>query len=172
MGKVVFTGVCLATPGSGVPHPAWPGGGRYPIRPDGGEVPPSQDRGYPIQPNRGYPHQGGWGYPRPGWMGVPPPPPSPPTEDRAAQRVLATRRAVCLLRSRRSTFLFYSIDGARWIMFCSLATCWPQAGIRSLKVSVFFKLLSDSKRFEKASKQIVKSLVFHSFYSWNHIFVM
>ena len=44
----------------------------------------------------------GGGYPIPGpggYSGNTPPP------DRAAQRVLATRRAVCLLRSRRRTFL-------------------------------------------------------------------
>ena len=38
------------------------------------------------------------------WMGVPPPPP-PPLEDRAAERALAMRWAVCLLHSRRRTFL-------------------------------------------------------------------
>ena len=45
----------------------------------------------------------GWGYPpgRTGW-GLPPYTPA----DRAAERVLATRQAVCLLRSRMKTFLF------------------------------------------------------------------
>ena len=71
----------------------------------------------------GYPSSS-WGYPSPGWglfqkrdtpiqvrMGYPPPPtrtevPLPPPLDRTAEQALATRRAVCLLRSRRRTFLF------------------------------------------------------------------
>ena len=56
------------------------------------------------QPEMGTPE--GWGTPSQGWstpwpvMGYPPPP------DRTADGVLDTRQAVCLLRSRRRTFLF------------------------------------------------------------------
>ena len=50
--------------------------------------------GYPLP-------QAGNGIP-PGWdWGI------PPAQDRAEERVLATRRAVCLLWSRRRTFLLY-----------------------------------------------------------------
>ena len=42
--------------------------------------------------------------PPPPGMGYPPPPPPPP--DRTADGVLDTPRSVCLLRSRRRTFLF------------------------------------------------------------------
>ena len=68
--------------------------------------------GYPIKSNGGYPY--------PGWMGVPPSQdgwgyPPPPLGDRAAQRVLATRRAVCLLRSRRRTVLWTHIFNFMWI---------------------------------------------------------
>ena len=80
-----------------------------------------------------YPPMGsGWGTPSPldlGWgtpwtwdQVTPPPGPGtrypPPTRsglDRAAQWVLATRRAVCLLRSPRRTFLF--IDIFNWRQF-------------------------------------------------------
>ena len=122
------------TPSScwGVPSSPGPGGG-YPIHLMGGGGTSSQiqawgtnpaDGGYPIQlmgvrqqgvpPSREYPPAGGipsgrgypqQGYPSPG-RGYPPPQQGvPPT--RAAWRVLATRRAVCLLRSRRRTFLFF-----------------------------------------------------------------
>ena len=68
-----------------------------------GTTPPVQtwDGGYP-QSKIGWgtpPSKIGWGTPPPGQRldGVPPPP--------SAKRALATRRAVCLLRSRRRTFL-------------------------------------------------------------------
>ena len=82
----------------GAPHPA---DGGYPIQ--------DQDRGTP-HPRLGTPSKTGWGnsfQSRTGWgtplmqdwMGYHPPSPS-------ANRALATRRAVCLLRSRRRTFFF------------------------------------------------------------------
>ena len=52
--------------------------------------------GTPPRPGTGYPPGPGTGYP---------PPQTRSGLDRAAQQVLATRRAVCLLRSRRRTFL-------------------------------------------------------------------
>ena len=80
----------------------------------------------PILPNQGAtppPIRTGWGYPssKSGLDVVNPPPsrldggtpirtgwgtPPPGGGDRAAERALATRRAVCLLRSCRKTFLF------------------------------------------------------------------
>ena len=77
---------------------------------------PGQDRGYPMMgypssPSRDWvcPSRSGWGYPPPFRDGVPLPQPGmgyPPPRDRTPDRVPDTRRAVCLLRSRRSTFLF------------------------------------------------------------------
>ena len=97
----------------GYPHPG------YPILPDGsthiqqweipfqpdGRVPTSSlIRGVPLSRDGvPPPHQAGWGYS--GWTGVSPSRDGISPGDRAAQRVLATRRAVCLLRSRRRTFL-------------------------------------------------------------------
>ena len=88
------------SPNKGVPlsSPDW---GGTPIQSQGGIPPSSPDRG-------GTPIQSQWGimeYPPPPQqdrMGVPPPPGHTVTH-----RVLATRRAVCLLRSRRRTFLFH-----------------------------------------------------------------
>ena len=113
----VFTGVCLfnfrrggtlsSWQGGGLPHPSWPGWG----------VPHPRSRwGYPIQLTGDTPFQIGgtpcswWGIPNPrsrlgvphpswgglpliqDWMGY------PPTDQHSI--------AVCLLRSRRRTFLF------------------------------------------------------------------
>ena len=58
---------------------------------------PGQDGGYPR-----------WGIPPPAEMGYPPTPPPPP-RDRTADGVLDTPWLVCLLRSRRRTFLLKSI---------------------------------------------------------------
>ena len=78
----------------GYPHP-WPGfggGGGLPssqVRIWGGSTPiPGQDRGYSLGLDGGTPPSEQVG-------GTPPPP-----GDRAAERALAMRRAVCLLRSR------------------------------------------------------------------------
>ena len=63
------------------------GGGVYPNPGGGGDTPgqyPLPGLGYPPPPNQD------WGIPR----------------DRTAERVFATRRVVCLLHSRRRTFLF------------------------------------------------------------------
>ena len=88
------------SPGLGVPHPWWgipiPGQkGMGCSQPGQDGVPPSQDWGNPL--------------PQPGQDGVPPGQdwgtPLPPPLNRTAERVLATRRAVCLLRSRRRTLL-------------------------------------------------------------------
>ena len=140
----VFTGVCLFTPAAGTP--IWLMGGtpfsdpgrEYPLprsrqgvgtpsqvqmvgtRLDG--VPPSKTRwGTPPHPRLDGvpppPSKTGWGTPPPpsrtGWG-------NPPSGDRAAQRALATRQAVCLLRSlscfscmffRWTHFLFLLIFG-------------------------------------------------------------
>ena len=86
------------TPMGGTPHQTWPGG--YPGRGYPGGTPP---RVPPIRPGRGgtpmgVPHLG---YPppvTPGWGGTP--------TGRVPHRVvLDTPRSVCLLRSRRRTFL-------------------------------------------------------------------
>ena len=66
-------------------------------------VPPQTWDQVPPRPGTRYPQT---------WDRVPPwtwywvPPPTRSGLDRVAQRVLATRRAVCLLRSHRRTFLF------------------------------------------------------------------
>ena len=96
----VFTGVCLFT-STEVPRPADRGATPFPGLDEGG-VPHPADGGYPLP-------MFGWGYPIQ-LTGVPhpadgeyPPPPGP------AQRVLATRQAVCLLRSRSRTFLLIQV---------------------------------------------------------------
>ena len=79
----------------GVPHPA----GSYPILDPGGGIPPS--RGGESHP------RSKWGSPPiQDWMGY------PQSGDRAAYRALATRRAVCLLRPRRRTFLLF----LKWLL--------------------------------------------------------
>ena len=88
------------------------GGGWYPILPDWGGGTPIQSWQEGVPPsstNGGIPpfFPMGGGVPHQDWMGVPPScqdwmgitPPSPKSGDRAAERVLATRRVVRLLRS-------------------------------------------------------------------------
>ena len=78
----VMVGVPLYHPGWGVPPPpsTWPGGyPGYPLSRPGMRYPPNPDLGQGTSP------------PPQTWDGV-----------------LATRRAVCLLRSRRRTFLLVS----------------------------------------------------------------
>ena len=74
---------------------------------EGGNPPPplGLDGGTPLGTGQAYSHQDWRGSPRPSAVDGGTHPPLPP-RDRAAERVLATRRAVCLLRSRRRTFLF------------------------------------------------------------------
>ena len=93
----VFTGVCLSTPRGGVPQ------SQVLSQVSG---PRSFPGGYPSPRWREYcsPRQGGTPVPDRTGLGNPTPPPPP---DRTTDRVLATRRAVCILRSRRRTFLFY-----------------------------------------------------------------
>ena len=102
---------------------AWWG---IPLSQDGG-TPSRKQEVTPIQPGRGLPpsqngddysfieipHLAGWGYTSPplDWMEVPllfgrmgDLPPIPPG-DKAAKRILAMCRMVCLLRSRKRTFL-------------------------------------------------------------------
>ena len=91
------------TPGLGYP-PSWTGLG-YPPVPDRTRIhPPDQDWGT-------LPARWDWGIPpSQDRAGVPPPPSQDwsgvPSLPRTAERVLTTRRVVCLLRSRRRTFLF------------------------------------------------------------------
>ena len=124
--EVMFSQVCVCSAFGkrGYLHQVL--GGGYPILPDrGGEVTPFfLMRSYPIQfwwgvppfflmsgwVGGGYPRMGyspirtRWGYPclHLDWMGVHPP--LPRSGDRAAMR-----RAVCLLRSHRRTFLFLQV---------------------------------------------------------------
>ena len=85
--------------------------------------------GCPHLSNRGYPHLADGDTPCWDWMGVPPPlgldggyylsrldgvPPFPPSGDRAAERALAARRAVYLLRLRRRTFLVFFMNVESW----------------------------------------------------------
>ena len=86
-------------PFQGVPQSFW---GVPPARPGWGIPPARTGMVYPWPGQDGVPpHHVRMGYPPwPDQDGVPPPP-----QDRAAERALATRRAVCLLRSRRRTFL-------------------------------------------------------------------
>ena len=108
-GGYVFTGVCLFNfRGGGEPHPrSGQGGTTFRVWTGGGDIPHPRSRrgGYPqsqldgVPPGQdwvGYPpSRPGMGYPPPSWLDeVPPPPPH-----------LPTRLAVCLLRSRRRTFL-------------------------------------------------------------------
>ena len=94
----------------GYPHPALDGGtlGRPWVQGtltrDGVSPWPGPD-GIPPWPGMGFPPSGpGMGYPPPIWTwtwdGNSPPP------VRKTEGVVATRRSVCLLRSRRRTFLF------------------------------------------------------------------
>ena len=107
-----------------------PGGSGYP---PGGYLTGYPPGGLGTPPGSGYPPGGTWlGTPR-GGLGTPPggyltgyppgvwvpPPPRGGYPGRTTEGVLTTRRAVCLLRSRRRTFLFVqnfaSIDA--WIVF-------------------------------------------------------
>ena len=84
------------------------------------------EKSIPIWLTKGYPLIGtGWGYlPHQDWMGYPPvrtgwgypPPPNGRSGDRAA-----TRQAVCLLRSRRRTFLF-SLHFCQTASFTAVST--------------------------------------------------
>ena len=75
--------------------------------PGGGGVPlPRQGEGYPFLGGRGYAFPGRGGYPFPGWGRGTPFPDGGLLPTGTALCVLATRRAVCFLRSRRRTFLF------------------------------------------------------------------
>ena len=100
--------LCPPLWGGGLPPFSPNGKGGFPILPNGGSTPILLDRRYPIWLTGGTPHQD--------WMGVaptplgldggnPPPPlglgggtPTPQSGVRAAERTLAMRRAVCLLR--------------------------------------------------------------------------
>ena len=107
----------------GVPHPRL--GWEVPHLADGGAYPHLRSGlGGVCHPRSGWlgvPHPADGGTPSKIRMGVTPPrqqdwvappphqglngDPLPPSGDRSPKRALATRRAVCLLRSRRSTFL-------------------------------------------------------------------
>ena len=110
--------------GGGICYPHLVNGG-YPHLANGGRLYLADREGYPHPADRGYPHQG--------WMGVSPTPhwdgmgiplrsgkdgcnsPSP----RAEQQSEHSRRAVCLLRSRRTIFLFNDASlatGQWWLL--------------------------------------------------------
>ena len=112
-------GTLTGYPPGGVPDRVPPRGGTWPGTPRGGTWPGTPPGGVPdrVPPGgylTGYPPWGGYltGYPPGGtWPGTPggvpdrvPPPGGYP--GRTTEGVLTTRRAVCLLRSRRRTFLF------------------------------------------------------------------
>ena len=102
------------------------GGGGY-LSPGRGTpvLPPAMSKWYPLVRSRCNtppppPSQVRMGYPpaRSGWDSPPP----PHTQERTAERALATRRVVCLLRSRRRTFLWYLFGWyltwvSKWIPF-------------------------------------------------------
>ena len=100
-------------PNGGYPHP----GCRYeyPIHPHGG---------YPIQADGDTPARSLWGTPRPsglasgtvpaGQDGVPPP------GRQSSRESTSTRRGVCLLYSRRRTFLLYINEN----LFCARNSLW------------------------------------------------
>ena len=82
-------------------------------------VPPSQGW-VPPQPGMGHPRSQGWGTPNP-HPGVPQPVMGIPP-GRTAERVLAMRRALCLLSSRRRAFLFT-------IFLCTITT-WMDENVK------------------------------------------
>ena len=99
-------GYPIPGPDGGYPIPGPDRGGTVPHSTDGGYPIQYQDRGVPwgtlIHDLMGYPHPDlGWGYPGvlpcPRLDGVPPSP--------SAKRALITTQSVCLLHSRRRTFL-------------------------------------------------------------------
>ena len=84
-------------------------------------VPPGQRWGPPLPwPEMGYPPVQRWATPA-GDGGTPPP------WDRTAERALATRWAVCLLRSRRNTILY-------WVM-------WPWKTDRCTELKKLFAII-------------------------------
>ena len=113
-------GGCPSSQGWGTPAgvPTWPGTDRYP------RVPPARDRvlpaGVPPQ-GMGYllawvptwPGPDGGGFPRVPPAGVPPRDGVPPSRGtpwyRTTDRVLDTPQSVCLLHSRRRTFLLEQV---------------------------------------------------------------
>ena len=114
MGKVLFSQVSVCKHLRGVPHPSWgypswpgvphlsqPVGGTPPW-PAGGGVPHLGHYGVPPA-RMGYPTVARMGYP-PARMGY-----IPARQSIALHRKLATRGVVCLLRSRRRTFLFFDL---------------------------------------------------------------
>ena len=105
-------GDTLILPDCGYPHPRSEQGREG--------VPHLADRGYPHLSNGGYPPHQDWITPPPPiqhWKGITTPPPPPRSGDRAAWRALATRQPVCLLRSRRRTFMLRYIFMS---MLCAL----------------------------------------------------
>ena len=79
----------------GVPHPADEGGGGNPF--------PGLDRGVPLLRQGGYPTWEGV----PPWQGVPPPLAGVPPPHQTSTACTCYTAAVCLLRSRRRTFLLF-----------------------------------------------------------------
>ena len=128
----LFTGggrVGTYPPGQGIYPPlqvrmGGGGGQGYPKVPNPPSPQPGQDREVPQVPTPPPPSRWGWGrgewgggnprYPTPlsrlGWVGRGyPKVPTPSPRDRTAYGALDTLRSVCLLRSRRRTFLYKSI---------------------------------------------------------------
>ena len=104
------------------------------VPPGRDRVPPGRD-GVPPWPGMGYPCQQGWGTPQPGqdggylrWgtpeqgWGTPLARDGIPPRDRTADGVLDTPRPVCLLRSRRRTFLCFNENSLVCLHVVSLVT--------------------------------------------------
>ena len=146
----------------GTPSSQGVGGGGVPASSlMGGVTPSSLKGGVPPSSPMGYPHPE-IGYTPCPKMGVTPhPSPPSPRGDRAAQRVLAPRQAVCLLCLRRRTFLsskvileFFVFSSPYFPLMGSLGYYWfikrfgNVAKIHRKYISVWFQVISDFWPYE------------------------
>ena len=109
----VCPSICLSTPRGGYPGQVQLGGGGPQPGPGGGYLSQVQAGGFPTSstPHRTWPGGGGT-HIRPGWGGYPNKGGGVPH-----RVVLDTPRSVCLLRSRRRTFLFYLLWASYYVLF-------------------------------------------------------